>query len=149
MQTVQQRWAPVQGWPKQAVVKIHSINSEMRGEKDKLKSEGLVNVEAELRTIWLQENPLLHTASQSNWMAMQSCRKVYCIYLNSDKATRGKCSADHQARGNGCSQHPFHFLAPIYVHFLQNKCILKKILKKTLNCDQTGDFQSSCKEQWF
>lgn len=66
-------------------------------------------------------------------MAMQSCHKVYCICLYSDKATRGKCSADHQARGYGCSQHPFYFLALIYYH------LTKQVQSSSnLNRDQTG-----------
>lgn len=47
---------------------------------------------------------LLLSTSQVIGLVLQSCHSIYCICLNSHKATRGKCSVHHQARIYGCSE---------------------------------------------
>lgn len=91
-QTTLQWWAPGRVWPLHAVVKLHSIKSELS--------------QTGAGDCWVQSWESPDTARFSNIncstslaainsMLLQSCQSMYCMYLNSDKATRGKCSADH------------------------------------------------------
>lgn len=103
-QPILQWWARGRVWPLHAVVKLHSIKSEPSktgaGDCWGRAKNPLIQLTSAISTA-------PHLSRQLNSMLLQSCHSMYCMYLNSHKATRGKCSVDHQAQGYGCSEHRF------------------------------------------